>query len=53
MDLKRLISKSESETLEFKKSAGEWKEIIEAVSAFSNTRGGKIIVGVSNSGKIA
>ncbi len=44
-------SKKESETLEFKKSVGEWKEIIETASAFSNTKGGKILVGINNSGE--
>jgi len=39
MNLKKLISQGESETLEFKKSTGEWKEIIETISAFANTRG--------------
>jgi ATP-dependent DNA helicase RecG len=42
---------NESEQLEFKSSPGEWKEIVETVSAFSNGIGGKILVGVSNSGK--
>ena len=44
--------KSESETLEYKKSVGEWKEIIETVSAFSNTGGGEILVGINNSGEV-
>jgi len=52
MDLKKLISKAESEIIEFKKSTGEWKEIIETISAFSNTEGGKIVIGVSKSGKL-
>ena len=52
MDLKKLISKAESEIVEFKKSTGESKEIIETISAFSNTKGGKIIIGVSKSGKL-
>jgi len=52
MDLKKLISKAESEIIEFKKSPGEYKEIIETISAFSNTKGGRIIIGVSNSGKL-
>lgn len=47
-----LIAKTESENIEFKKSVGEWKEIVETVSAFSNTSGGKILVGISNSGKV-
>lgn len=48
----KFIDKKESENLEFKKSVGEWKEIVETVAAFSNTSGGRIIVGVSKSGKI-
>ena len=44
--------RKESINLEFKKSVGEWKEIVETVSAFSNTNGGKIVVGASNSGII-
>ena len=47
-----LISKTESETIEFKESTGEWKEIIETISAFSNTKGGKIVIGVSKSDKL-
>ena len=45
-------NKNESETLEFKKSVGEWKEIIETISAFSNTRGGEILIGINNSGEL-
>lgn len=52
MDLEKLISQGESEIIEFKRSPGEYKEIIETISAFSNTKGGKIIIGVSNSGKL-
>lgn len=52
MDLKNLISKPESEIIEFKKSTGEWKEIIETICAFSNAKGGRIIIGVSKSGKL-
>lgn len=51
VDLKTLIPKGESETVEFKTSTGEWKEIIETISAFSNTQGGRIIIGVSKSGQ--
>ena len=47
-----LENKKESETLEFKKSVGEWKEIIETISAFSNTRGGEILVGINNSEEV-
>lgn len=47
-----LKSIEESDTLELKKSVGEWKEIIETICAFSNTRGGEILVGINNSGDV-
>ena len=40
MNLKKIISQGESETVEFKKSLSEGKEIIKAVSAFANTKEG-------------
>lgn len=46
--IEELIEKEESETLEFKKSLSEWKEIVETVSAFSNTKGGIIVVGLDD-----
>ncbi|MBI4980485.1 putative DNA binding domain-containing protein [Candidatus Woesearchaeota archaeon] len=36
----------ESQTVEFKKSLAEINEILETISAFANTKGGKILVGV-------
>ncbi len=42
MDLKKIISQDESETVEFKKSLSESKEIIKTISAFTNTKGGKL-----------
>ncbi|MBU3911988.1 MAG: ATP-binding protein [Candidatus Omnitrophica bacterium] len=48
--LKDLIE--ERENLELKSSLSLMDEIIEAVSAFSNTEGGRIIVGVDNAGRI-
>jgi len=48
--LKDLIE--ERENLELKSSLSLMNEIIEAVSAFSNTEGGRIIVGVDNAGRI-
>ncbi|HPP29421.1 MAG TPA: putative DNA binding domain-containing protein [bacterium] len=51
-DKKRKEILKESGKIEFKKSAGEWKEIVETICAFSNTDGGKIYIGVSDSGKI-
>ncbi len=52
IDINKLIKNGESETVEFKTSTGEWKEIIETLSAFSNTRGGIVLVGIDRNGKI-
>ncbi|MFH2026693.1 MAG: RNA-binding domain-containing protein [bacterium] len=48
----KLLSEDESETLEFKKSTGEWREIIETISALANTGGGIILVGISDKGEV-
>ena len=45
-----LISKGESETIEFKENFE--KETVETVSAFANTKGGIIVVGISDDGGI-
>jgi len=50
--LKDLIRKDESETLEFKESLGEWKEIIQVISAFANTKGGAILIGINEERKV-
>ena len=49
--IEKLISLGESETLEFKLAFG--KDVIETLCAFANHRGGVVIIGVSNEGKIA
>jgi len=49
-EIKDLIE--EREHVELKSSLSLINEIIEAVSAFSNAEGGKIIVGVNNAGKV-
>jgi len=51
--IEELIEKEESETLEFKKSLSEWREIVDTVSAFSNTKGGVIIVGLDDNKNLA
>ncbi|MBU3928899.1 MAG: putative DNA binding domain-containing protein, partial [Bacteroidetes bacterium] len=45
-NISKLIELGESETLEFKISFG--KEVLETVCAFANTKGGIIIIGVSD-----
>ena len=45
-----LIQSGESEVLEFKELVG--KNIFHEISAFANSNGGKIIIGVSDEGKI-
>ena len=50
--LAKLIATSESIVIEWKQSLSDVNEIIETVSAFSNTEGGDIFIGVSKTGKI-
>lgn len=49
MDIKKLIKAGETDTVEFKTSFG--KEVIISLSAFANTAGGKVLVGVDDAGK--
>lgn len=49
-ELKESVRKGESETLDFKDSFD--KEAIETAGAFSNSRGGTVLVGVSDNGTI-
>ena len=52
MDLKELIARGETQNLEFKESLRLKEEIGETVSAFSNSDGGTVIIGVSDSGGV-
>ena len=52
MDLKKLISQGESEDIEFKESLQLKDEIGESVSSFSNSKGGIILIGIYDRGKI-
>ena len=49
-DLQILINQGESEQLEFKTSFG--KETIEALSAFANSLGGTVLIGISDKGEV-
>ncbi len=48
--IEELIKQGESETVEFKTSFG--KDAIETAVAFANTRGGSILIGVSDDGAV-
>ena len=48
----KIIGATESTTIEWKKSLSVFHEIMETISAFSNTEGGKILVGVSDEGEV-
>jgi hypothetical protein len=48
----RLPEREESRTLEFKKTLAEMREIVETVCAFANTRGGRVLIGVDDSGQV-
>jgi len=47
----RLVNQRETESIELKSSLSKLEELVEAISGFSNTKGGKILIGVSNNGK--
>ncbi len=51
-ELSKLIEEGESETLEFKPSLSQGNEIVEVISALANTKGGRILIGVSDSGEV-
>ncbi len=51
-NLKILLNTLENDNIEFKESLSLWKEIIETVSAFSNHKGGIILIGVKDNGSI-
>jgi len=49
-DLRKLIKSGESETVELKASFN--KEILETSGAFANTKGGAILIGISDKGQV-
>lgn len=51
-EIKKLISEGESVTLELKKSTAQLKGAIETICAYLNTKGGFVVIGVNQHGKI-
>ena len=53
MSTNKISVPHESQTVEWKQSFGEWKEIVETCAAFATAEGGTIHVGISPDGKQA
>ena len=49
---KTMLSMEESETMEFKSSLSEIKQVLETLSAFSNGKGGRVLVGIDDEARI-
>mgnify|MGYP006292643507 CR=1 FL=1 len=48
-DLESILAEGEGENLEFKLSFNQ--EVIKTAAAFANTRGGRVVIGLSDSGE--
>src|SRR6056297_1408302 len=51
-DLKNLVQTGESSFLEFKHSVASPEKIAREISAFANTKGGTILIGVEDNGEM-
>jgi len=51
-NLKQLIQQGENEILELKPSLSDTARIVEVVASLANTRGGMVVIGVSDRGLI-
>ena len=49
-ELSKIVAQGESETVEFKESFGD--RVLEAIGAFSNSQGGRVFLGVKDSGEV-
>lgn len=47
-----LIDEGENEEVEFKESPGDGRTFIQSIVAFANTRGGRILVGISDDSRV-
>jgi len=52
LSLQQLLAQGESDTVEFKKSTGLIKAIVETLCAFANTHGGDLLIGVTDDGRV-
>ncbi len=52
MNIVKVVNLGESETIEFKTSLSEWRDVVETISAFSNKNGGLIFIGVGDNCEI-
>lgn len=50
--ISQFLKEGESQTLEFKKTMAEMREIVETICAFANAKGGTVLVGVDDSGNV-
>ena len=50
--LRELISQGEGLTLDFKKTISSARKIAKTLSAFANTKGGRLLIGVNDNGKV-
>lgn len=48
----KIHTSPESETVEWKQSLGEWREIVETCTAFATAKGGRILIGVDPKGTV-
>ena len=50
--MSRSLKEGESQTLEFKKTLAETREIVETICALANAKGGTVFIGVDDSGNV-
>jgi ATP-dependent DNA helicase RecG len=51
-EIKKLISRGESDTIEFKQKVSSPSNLAVLMTAFANSYGGKILIGVTNKSKV-
>ena len=51
-EIRKLVRQGETETIEFKTKVNHPEKIVKEIVAFANTRGGKLLLGVSDQGEL-